>query len=149
MEHSKQSRLRSTFTVELTGYRISGESTVFLVDDDPSIVFTLSRLIRGGGYNVESYPSVEEFLRAHDLAVPGCAILDVAMGRWNGPDVARQLSNQDLIRQVIFMTGFLDLHTSVQAMKLGAVDFLTKPVSDVELFCAIRLALKKSDQRVH
>lgn len=122
---------------------MSGECTIFVVDDDPGIVLSLSRLIRAKGYDVEPFTSVEAFLRSHNIAVPGCAILDVEMGRWNGLDVAKQLSNGDLKRQIIFISGYGDLHTGVQAIKSGAVDCLTKPVSDVDLFYAIREALTR------
>ena len=114
--------------------------TVFLVDDDAGVLKALSRLLRTKGYDVRSYQSPEEFLAHHDDAVPGCAILDVSMPGLNGLQLQQALTTEGAQRPVIFITGVGDIPTSVRAMKAGAVDFLTKPVSDDELFAAIARA---------
>jgi FixJ family two-component response regulator len=102
--------------------------TVFIVDDDASVIKALSRLMRLKGYDVKSYTSPQEFLAHHDAALPGCAIFDVSMPGLNGLEL------------VIFITGKGDIPTSVRAMKAGAIDFLTKPVSNQDLLGAVARA---------
>jgi FixJ family two-component response regulator len=78
-----------------------------------------------------------------DTSTPGCAVLDVALGEWNGLEVQTALANKGDARPIIFITGQGDIATSVQAMKAGAVDFLTKPVRDEDLIEAVRRALER------
>ena len=113
--------------------------TVFLVDDDPSVLKALSRLLRAKGYDVRGYASPQEFLAHHDARVCGCAVLDVAMPGLDGLALQQALTASGSQRPVIFITGG-DISTSVRAMKAGAVDFLTKPVSDSDLLAAIARA---------
>jgi len=117
--------------------------TIFIVDDDPGVTTALSRLVRTAGFQVETYSFVGDFLDHYRPTVPGCVILDVALGDGNGLDVQRRLNIQGNRHPVIFISGQSELHTSVQAMKAGAVDFLTKPVSADDLFQAIYAALEK------
>jgi FixJ family two-component response regulator len=117
--------------------------TIFVVDDDPRVGTALSRLIRTAGFQVETYSSAPEFLSAYRPNVPGCIILDVALGDWNGLDVQRHLSVKDCVHPIIFVSGQSGLYTSVQAMKAGAVDFLVKPVNADNLFEAIYAALER------
>jgi FixJ family two-component response regulator len=114
--------------------------TVFIVDDDDRIVKALSRLMRVKGYGVQSYTSPQEFLAHHDATVPGCAILDVAMPGLNGLELQQALTAGDIQRPVIFITGNGNVPTSVRAMKAGAIDFLTKPVSNEVLLEAVARA---------
>jgi FixJ family two-component response regulator len=114
-----------------------GGFTVFLVDDDAAVLKALSRLLRAKGYNVRPYSSPQDFLSSHDGMVPGCAVLDVAMPGLDGLALQRALTGQGSQRPVIFITGKGDIPTSVRAMKAGAIDFLTKPVSDKDLVAAI------------
>ena len=114
--------------------------TVFLADDDPGVLKALSRLLRAKGYDVRSYMSPLEFLARHDAAVPGCAVLDVAMPGLDGLALQQVLTAGGLHRPVIFITGKGDTPTSVRAMKAGAIDFLTKPVNDKDLLAAIARA---------
>jgi FixJ family two-component response regulator len=114
--------------------------TVFIVDDDASIVKALSRLVRLKGYDVRSYTSPQEFLANHDAALPGCAIFDVSMPGLNGLELQQALTAGGSHRPVIFITGKGDIPTSVRAMKAGAIDFLTKPVSNQDLLGAIARA---------
>jgi len=116
---------------------------IYIVDDDPSVVTALSRLTRTAGFHVETYSSGREFLEHHQTTMPGCAILDVAIGDCSGLDVHRQLIGEGYDRPVIFISGQSDIYTGVQAMKAGAVDFLTKPVSADDLFRAISMALQR------
>jgi FixJ family two-component response regulator len=106
--------------------------TVFIVDDDASVIKALSRLMRLKGYDVRSYTSPQEFLANHDAALLGCAI-DVSMPGLNGLELQQALTAGGSHRPVIFITGKGDIPTSVRAMKAGAIDFLTKPVSNQDL----------------
>lgn len=114
--------------------------TVFIVDDDAGVLKALSRLLRAKGYDVRSYTSPQEFLAHHDATVPGCAVLDVAMPGLDGLELQQALTSGGSDRPIIFITGKGDIPTSVRAMKAGAVDFLTKPVSDQDLLGAITRA---------
>jgi FixJ family two-component response regulator len=115
--------------------------TVYLVDDDPGVLKALSRLLRARGYEVKPYCSPQLFLEEHDVAVPGCAILDVSMPGLDGLQLQRALTAAGgSHRPVLFVTGKGDIPTSVRAMKAGAIDFLTKPVNDKDLFEAVSSA---------
>src|SRR5262245_61320617 len=114
--------------------------TVFIVDDDARVIKALSRLMRVKGYDVRSYTSPHEFLADHHTAVPGCAVLDVSMPGLDGLELQRALTAGVPHRPVIFITGRGDIPTSVRAMKAGAIDFLTKPVSNADLLAAIARA---------
>ena len=114
--------------------------TVFIVDDDASVIKALSRLMRVNGYDVRSYLSPREFLTRHDAAVPGCAVFDVAMPGLNGLELQQTLTAGGSQRPIIFITGKGDIPTSVRAMKAGAIDFLTKPLHNKELLEAIARA---------
>jgi FixJ family two-component response regulator len=117
--------------------------TIFLIDDDPGVVSALSRLITAAGFHVEPYTSASDFLERYRPEVPGCVVIDVAMGEWNGLDLQKRLNTESYDRPVIFISGQSDLPTSVQAMKAGAVDFLTKPINADDLFRAIMIALAR------
>jgi FixJ family two-component response regulator len=117
--------------------------TVFLVDDDPGVTAGLARLLRASGFEVRSFTSSEEFLRTHDVSVPGCIVLDVAMPELNGIELQQRLAETGCERPVIFLTGQGTIPMSVEAMKAGAVDFLTKPVPKDTLVGSILLALEK------
>jgi FixJ family two-component response regulator len=114
--------------------------TVFIVDDDARVNKALSRLMRVKGYDVRAYTSPQEFLADHDATVPGCAVLDVSMPGLDGLELQQALTAGGSHRPVIFITGKGDIPTSVRAMKAGAIDFLTKPVSNADLLGAIARA---------
>lgn len=120
---------------------------IFLIDDDPGIVTALSRLLTAAGFRVEPYTSADDFLDRYSPQAPGCVIIDVAMGDWNGLDLQKRLGIESYDRSVIFISGQSDLSTSVRAMKAGAVDFLTKPIEADDLFRAVKVALAR-DQKV-
>jgi len=120
--------------------------TIYLVDDDPGVLKGLSRLLRARGFEVQSFASAGEFLCQHDPAIPGCAILDVAMPDLDGIELQEALIAADTHRPVVFLTGRGDIPMSVRAMRAGAVDFLTKPVSDEALLDAVGRA-RESDAR--
>jgi FixJ family two-component response regulator len=119
---------------------------VFLVDDDVSVLTALSRLLREAGFNVDCYQSPGEFLQNDDVDTPGCAILDVALGDRSGLELQSALADKGDNRPIIFITGRGDIATSVQAMKSGAVDFLTKPVLEDVLIATVRRALERDDR---
>ena len=126
--------------------------TVYLVDDDPGVLKALSRLLRARDYDVKPYSSPQLFLEEHDVAVPGCAVLDVSMPDLDGLELQRALTaSAGSHRPVVFITGKGDIPTSVRAMKAGAIDFLTKPVKDKDLFEAISRAEARDAQsrRLH
>lgn len=118
-------------------------STVFVVDDDPAVLKSLSRLLRAAGLNVAAFGSAQEFLAQCDPRAPGCMVLDVAMPGLNGLELQEGLSAKGSAIPIIFLTGHGDVPTSVRAMKRGALDFLSKPVNDVDLLNAVHTALEK------
>jgi FixJ family two-component response regulator len=118
----------------------TGDFTVFIVDDDPGVLKALSRLLTATGYQTRTFSSPREFLADHDPSIPGCAVLDFAMPDIDGLQLQEALSLADVGRQIIFVTGKADILTSVRAMKEGAIDFLTKPVSSDNLLTAIARA---------
>ncbi|MBT1514452.1 response regulator [Bradyrhizobium sp. SRL28] len=122
---------------------IESQLTVFLVDDDPGVLKALAVLLTESGFDVRAFSTPHEFLSQHDPSVPGCAVLDVAMPGLDGLELQASLATGKLDRPVIFITGVGDVPTSVRAMKAGAIDFLTKPVSDDELLAAIARATEK------
>jgi FixJ family two-component response regulator len=120
-------------------------STVFLIDDDPSVRRALARLIKSAGYQVQTFVSAREFLdRMPDAARPACLVLDVRMPGLSGIDLQRELRLTNPILPIIFITGHGDIPMSVKAMKDGAVDFLPKPVKDEDLLRAIEQALARA-----
>ena len=120
--------------------------TVFIVDDEPAILRGLARLLAAAGYRAQTFGSPEEFLAGHDPAEPGCAVFDVAMPDVDGLALQQALTARGVERPIIFVTGKGDVPTSVRAMKAGAVDFLTKPVSGEDLLAAIARAQKLDAQ---
>jgi FixJ family two-component response regulator len=121
---------------------MDGPFTIFLVDDDAGVLKALDRMLQLRGYEVRSFTSPQAFLASHDTSVPGCAVLDLAMPDLDGLELQHALTAGGSLRPVIFLTGEGDIPTSVRAMRAGAVDFLTKPVSDVDLLAAIARAKK-------
>ena len=119
-----------------------GSPTVFVVDDDPSVLKGLSRLLRSVGWQAATYGSPEEFLRQYDPAVPGCLVLDVAMPGVDGLELQRRLADAGCPLPIVFITGHGDIPTSVRAMRAGALNFLAKPVNDDELLGAVGEAVE-------
>src|SRR5436190_2341239 len=117
--------------------------TVFIVDDEAPVRKALSRLLRAAGFAVAAFASPGEFLAQHDLHKSGCLVLDLMMPGVNGIELQRALAKKGSILPIIFLTGHGDIPKSVQAMKLGAIDFLTKPVNDQCLLRAVCIAIEK------
>ena len=116
--------------------------TVFVVDDSREVRVALSRVLSAAGYQVQAFESAERFLEQQDREIPGCLLLDVRMPGMSGLDVQRTLGGSAGSRPIVFLTGNGDIDTGVHAMKVGAVDFLTKPVDDARLFAAVDEALR-------
>jgi FixJ family two-component response regulator len=117
--------------------------TVFIVDDDPAVLKSLSRLLRAAGLNVAAFATPQELLERHDPTRHGCLVLDVAMPGLNGLELQTALAAKGSTMPIIFLTGHGDVPTTVRAMKGGAVDFLTKPVNEADLLEAVQLALRR------
>jgi FixJ family two-component response regulator len=126
----------------------STAATVCIVDDDPSILKALARLIGTAGYRVMTYERASAFLDSRLPKGPKCLILDLRLPDLGGLDLQRELAARDLTLPVIFLTGHGDIPSSVEAMKAGAVDFLTKPVRGEALLEAVRSALDKDRDRL-
>ena len=127
---------------------------VLIVDDDEEIRFALRELLLSVGLDACCFGSTQELLRADLPERPGCLILDVRMPGASGLDLQQHLVLNGNTRPIVFLTGHGDIAMTVQAMKAGAVDFLTKPVRDQALLDAVTAAIEKdiaqraSDQRV-
>ncbi len=116
---------------------------VFVLDDDISVRESLELLIVNAGWHAATFASAREFLAHPRVDVPHCLILDMALPDLNGLDVQKHLAGRYEM-PLIFITGYGDVPTTVQAMKAGALEFLTKPFSDVVLLDAIRKAIERS-----
>jgi FixJ family two-component response regulator len=117
--------------------------TVFVVDDDAAIRKAVSRLLRSAGIAVAVFESPTEFLAQYDPNTRGCLVLDLAMPGFNGLQLQTVLGEKGSILPIIFLSGHGDVSKSVQAMKGGAFDFLTKPVNAKNLLPAIRAATER------
>jgi FixJ family two-component response regulator len=121
-----------------------GTPIVFVVDDDVSVRESLELLIRCEGWQPEIFASAQEFLGRPRALVPSCLILDVSLPGLNGLDLQKRIASDRIDMPIIFITGHGDIPMSVQAMKAGAIEFLTKPFGDDVLLSAIRNAIERS-----
>jgi len=117
--------------------------TIFVIDDDASVRKSLSRLLRSVGHSVETFSSADEFLAREHFDGIGCILLDVQMPGLSGMDLQAKLSQAETNMPIVFITGHGDIPMSVQAMRKGAVHFLTKPLDDNDLLQAIGEAIEK------
>ena len=115
--------------------------TVFVVDDDAALLRALARLLREDGLRCATYASAEAFLAERDPLAPGCLVLDVSLPGLDGLALQRRLAESEPALPIVFLTGHGDIPMSVQAVKAGAVDFLTKPVAAASLLAAVRSGL--------
>ena len=125
---------------------MDAEALVGVVDDDASMRESLQNLLRSVGLRVEAFTSAQEFLRITRPEVPSCLVLDVRLPGLSGLELQQRLAAGDLSLPIIFITGYGDIPMTVQAMKAGAVEFLTKPFRDQELLDAIQQALARDRQ---
>ena len=122
-------------------------ATVYVVDDEPDMLKALERLLGAAGFSVQTFPSPEQFLARHDDTVPGCIVLDLALPGLNGLELQQALQAQGSALPIVFLTGRGDIAASVRAMKLGAADFLTKPVDADDLIAAVNAALERNREQ--
>jgi FixJ family two-component response regulator len=122
---------------------MSDEATVIVIDDDPDIREALVALLRSVSLQVRAWESVSDFLQQGRPATPSCLILDVRMPGRGGLDLQRELAESRVSLPIIFITGYGDIPMTVQAMKGGAIDFLTKPFRDQEILDAIQRGLAR------
>ncbi len=120
-------------------------ATVFIIDDDPAVRDALSLMIEQENLAVAAFENAEAFLASCQSECYGCAIIDIRMPGMDGMQLQEVLSKRNMHLPVIFLTGHGDIPMSVQAMKAGAMDFLTKPVTRDKLLAAVRLAIQKSE----
>jgi RNA polymerase sigma factor (sigma-70 family) len=123
------------------------ESTVLVIDDDPNVRASVGRLLRSLGMKVQLFASIADFLRSDPLDGPTCLVLDVRLPEKSGLDLQRELAATNRELPIIFITGHGDIPMSVQAMKGGAIEFLTKPFRDQDLLDAIHLGLSRDHAR--
>jgi FixJ family two-component response regulator len=117
---------------------------VFVVDDDVSVRESLESLIRWAGWQPETFASAQEFLSRPRVLAPSCLVLDVTLPDLNGLDLQKRVAVDRVDMPIIFITGYGDVPMTVQAMKAGAVEFLTKPFGEDVLLSAIRHAIERS-----
>ncbi len=117
---------------------------VFVVDDDVSVRESLEALIRFVGWQPETFASAEEFLIRPRPVAPCCLVLDVSLPDLNGLELQKLIATDRIDMPIIFITGHGDIPMTVQAMKAGAVEFLTKPIDDDALLSSIKSAVKRS-----
>ncbi len=120
----------------------SNEPTVFIVDDDPSVLKSLKRLLQSAGWKAATFESADEFLGAHDAEAHGCLLLDMSMPGHDGLELQRRLREMGSSLPVVFLTGHGDVPSSVTAMRAGAVNFLSKPVNDEALLASVAEAVQ-------
>jgi len=123
------------------------KSTVLVIDDDPDLRASVGRLLRSLDLDTRVFASVSDFLKSDLPDGPACLVLDVRLPGQSGLDFQRELAGANTQLPIIFITGHGDVPMSVQAMKGGAIDFLTKPFRDQELLEAIQLGLSRDRAR--
>jgi FixJ family two-component response regulator len=122
-------------------------ATVLVIDDDPALRESIGRLLRSLGLDARLFASISEFLESDPPNGPTCLVLDVRLPGQSGLDLQRQLAMANRDIPIVFITGHGDIPMSVQAMKGGAIEFLTKPFRDQELLDAIQLGLSRDRAR--
>src|SRR5215469_5493951 len=117
---------------------------VFIVDDDISVRESLELLIQNEGWQAETFSSATDFLDRPRSSVPNCLVLDISLPGLNGLELQKRIMVERTEMPIIFITGYADVPKTVQAMKAGAVEFLTKPFADEALLGAVRQGLERS-----
>jgi RNA polymerase sigma factor (sigma-70 family) len=125
----------------------TGDSVVFVIDDDASVRLALKSLFESVRLHVELFASVHGFLEIQIPDTPSCLVLDVRLPGRSGLDFQQQLARADIRMPIIFVTGHGDIPMSVRAMKAGAFEFLTKPLRDQDLLDAVSTALEQDRMR--
>ena len=125
----------------------AANSTVLVIDDDPDVRASVGRLLRSLGMDVQLFASISDFLKSDPPNGPTCLVLDIRLPGQSGLDLQRELAAANRELPIIFITGHGDITMSVQAMKGGAIEFLTKPFRDQDLLDAIQLGLSRDRAR--
>lgn len=125
---------------------MKGTPTVYIVDDDPSLVEAVRHLLRPMGLRIETYSSAEQFLTAYRPNGPACLVLDVRMPGMSGLMLQRQLADRGVDLPVIIITAHADVRMTVDAMKTGAVEFLEKPFRPQALYDAVQAAVRADEE---
>jgi FixJ family two-component response regulator len=121
--------------------------TVLIIDDDPELRASLERLLRSIGLDAQQFASISDFLASDLPDAPTCLVLDVRFPERSGLDLQRELAAANMQLPIVFITGYGDIPMSVQAMKGGAIEFLTKPFREQDLLEAIQLGLARDRAR--
>jgi FixJ family two-component response regulator len=119
------------------------EAVIAIVDDDPSVRRGLDRLIRSLGWKAETFCSAQEFLARPWTDPPSCVVLDLQMPGLSGLDLQKRMAEAGLYTPIVFLTGHGSIPATVQAMKAGALEFLTKPVDEQDLVRSIQEAIER------
>jgi FixJ family two-component response regulator len=125
---------------------MNGKATVFVVDDDPPVRDSLTLLLEQEDFLVETFDSAEDFLETGRSMPQSCVIVDIRMPGMDGMQMQTELSKRGILLPIIFLTGHGDIPLSVRAIKAGAVDFLTKPVTGTALLESVQAALRESER---
>jgi FixJ family two-component response regulator len=148
MEHHHQSESRRHPARSNGGSLLTEEQgSVFIVDDDASVRAALEDLLGSIGLNVQSFGTVQEFLDSKRPDAAGCIVLDVRLPGTSGLEFQRLLARSEINLPIIFISGHSDIAISVQAMKLGAIEFLTKPLREQELVDAVQFGIARERAR--
>jgi FixJ family two-component response regulator len=126
---------------------MSDAPVVHVVDDDPAVQKAFERLLRSAGHAVAVYPSAVEFERRSSSDLPGCLLLDLRLPKVSGLELLQVLDRRKSSLGVLLISGYGDVPSTVKAMRLGAIDVLTKPVEDERLLQAVAAALAQSAAR--
>lgn len=126
---------------------MTSEPVIHVVDDDQSVREAVQSLLESVGLTARAYGSTQAFIEARDWPGPGCVLLDVRLPGGSGLEFQSRMTGLGILLPVIFMTGHGDIPMSVQGMKAGAVDFLTKPFRDQDLLDAVSVALERDRSR--
>lgn len=121
-------------------------ASVFIVDDDPAVRDSLTLMIAQEEIPVQTFASAEDFLAACSADTFGCVIVDIRMPTMDGLQLQEALSQKDILLPIIFLTGHGDIPMSVRAIKAGAIDFLTKPVTRIKLLASVRTAINECER---
>ena len=122
-------------------------STVLVIDDDADLRNSVGRLLRSVGLNAQLFASIPDFLKSEGPNTPACLVLDIRLPGQSGLDFQRELATANIHLPIVFITGHGDIPMTVQAMKGGAIEFLTKPFRDQDLLDAIQLGLERDRSR--
>ena len=131
-----------------TAARVDTIPCVFIVDDDISVRESLELLVEAAGWQAMPFACAAEFLACPRVSAPSCLVLDVGLPDVNGLDLQDRFAPDGATTPIVFITGYVDIPTTVRAMKAGAVEFLTKPLRDDALLIAIERALEVSSARL-